>query len=68
MDVKEGFVSDTERLFGLVNLSIFHLLHPRRYYFLFYAQQSDVEITESNRLPLKNRATSDLSENILKHT
>lgn len=60
MDVKEGLVPDAERLFGLVNLSIFHLFHPGGYYFLLYAQQSDVEVTLADRLPLENMATNDV--------
>lgn len=57
MNVKEGFIPDTEGLLGFVNLSGLHLLHPGRNYLLFYAQQPDIEITLANRLSLKDKET-----------
>lgn len=53
MNVKEGFVSDAEGLLGFVDLSSLHLFHPGRNYLLFYAQQTDIEITLAHRLSLR---------------
>lgn len=55
MNVKEGFVPDTEGLLGFVDLSGLHLLHPGRNDLLLYAQQPDIEITLANGLRLKNK-------------